>query len=227
MFDNSQLRQNKPGGQDRWSDAELLAGLEHFHELHGMYPSAHEIDAFPYLPSARSIQRAYGGLQSLRARLLPGEIQNHTKGEYRSKVAQRTYANGKNYEGQYYDYLCEHFQEIAVHEHKVLRPGDVSCDFFVYQSANTGFAIDIFYSDSIINLVNIVNIKLKRYQLVEPVTFLVVVGNNSITQQMIDAKVANRQNPLPAHVSICSELYFKSEVVPLLMARSELSRPKR
>lgn len=86
--------------------------------------------------------------------------------------------------------------------------------------------IDIFYADSVINLVNVVNIKLKRYSLITPHTYLVVVGNSDITQEDINSKVANRRIPLPSHISVVSEGYFKQEIIPELHLQSQFSKNK-
>jgi len=42
-------------------------GLERFNKEHGHYPAAEEIDICPYLPSARQIQKKFGGLKKLRS----------------------------------------------------------------------------------------------------------------------------------------------------------------
>jgi hypothetical protein len=221
MFDTSRLRKNKLGSQPPWSKEELLAGLEYFFELNRRFPTAHEIDSFEYLPSSRSIQRSYGGLVKLRSELLPLEISNYTRGEYRSERAKRTYANGRDYERQFYELLLTKFEEIAVHEHKLIRPGDVSSDFFVYLKPDKGVVIDVFYADSIINLINVVNIKLKRYVLVTPETYLILVGNNQITQEEIDIKNANRRLTLPSHIYVITEEFFCESVLPDLESRSD------
>lgn len=217
------LRINKAGNKRSWTNEELLAGFHKFYEEYGHFPTAHEIEAYQYLPSSRSIQRSYGGLVKLRSSLLPSEISNFTKGIRRSAIAKRTFANGRMYEKKFYEYLIEHFQEIAVHEHKLIRPGDVSCDFYVYITPCKGLVIDVFYAESLPNLVNIVNIKLKRYKLIQPETYLVLVGNEEITQTMIDAKVANRQVPLPAHIYLVSEEHFKLAIMPELQRYSDYS----
>jgi len=220
-YEENNLRKNRVGNQSPWKENELLAGLMYFYELNGKYPSAHEIDAFDYLPSSRSIQRSYGGLQELRRRLIPDEIDNFTKGEYRKRVASRTFASGRALEALFYGYLTTIFRPISIHEHKLIRPGNVSCDFYIYLSEQVGIIIDVFYAESIINLVNIVNIKLKRYNLVDEETYLILVGNEQITQALIDAKTHNRQVPLPTHIKIITEQYFKDSVVPYLQTRSE------
>lgn len=215
------LRKASNGNQAPWSKEQLKAGLLHFKSLNGRFPTAHEIDAFDYLPSARSIQRAYGGLVQLRSELLPNEISNYTKGAHRSGVARKTYANGRSLEEAFYLKLIAKFQEISVHEHKVIRPGDVNCDFFIYLDSSQGVVVDIFYADSIINFVNVVNIKLRRYSLIIPETYLVVVGNPHITQELIDAKTVNRKLPLPAHIKLASEDFFFEECIVQLQSRSD------
>lgn len=214
------LRKATNGSQLPWTKEELKSGFEHFKATYGRYPTAHEIDAFPFLPSARSIQRTYGGLVNLRKELYPNEISNYTTGIHRSGVAKNTYQKGKELEVKFYDVLVNNFPEVTVHEHKVIRPGDVSCDFFIYLDQNNGVVIDIFYAESIINLINVVNIKLKRYTLIAPETFLVIVGNPSITQDIIDDKVSNRRIPIPAHINVVSEEYFEKKITNELKVRS-------
>jgi hypothetical protein len=223
MYSKS-LRTAKNGNQVGWSKDEILAGLEYYKEQYGRFPTAHEIDAFPYLPSSRSIQRSFGGLELLRRELLPNDITNYTKGAYRSAAAKKMYTNGRDLEKEFYLYLIKYFEEIAIHEHKVIRPGQVNCDFFVYLTQSYGIVIDIFYADSIVNFINIINIKLKRYILIEPETYLVVVGNDNITQELIDEKIINRRTALPSHIKIVSEKNFKSVAVPSIVARSSFSK---
>lgn len=211
-------------GYNAWTKAELQAGFAYFKEQHGRYPTSHEIDNFPYLPSARSIQRSFGGLVALRRELFPDEVDNFTKGKHRSDVAKKTFANGRDLEELFYDYLITHFEPIAVHEQKIIRPGNVRSDYFVYLNDETGIVIDVFYAESIINLVNVVNIKIKRYSLITQPTFLVSVGNPRITQEEIAKKVQNRRVPLPVHIRIVSEDFFKAKYVPQLKLRSNFTR---
>lgn len=215
------LRKVSSGGQLTWTKDELRAGFMAFYEAYNRFPTSHEIDAYEYLPSARSIQRSYGGLVSLRKELFPDSISNYTLGAHRSESAKRTFKNGRDLEALFFTYLTTQFLEIAVHEHKLIRPGNVSSDFFIYLTPKTGVVIDVFYADSIINFINVINIKLKRYILVTEPTYLVIVGNDNITQELINSKVNNRKIPLPGHISLFSEVYFKESIVPYLKEKSE------
>lgn len=220
MF-NKSLRSTKSGNQEAWTEDQLLAGFEKFREQYDRLPTAHEIDKFDYLPSSRSIQRSFGGLQKLRQKLLPNDIDNYTKGKYRSIVASNTYAKGRQFEEEFYDYLITQFLEMSVHEHKVIRPGQVNSDFYIYLYGNKGVVIDIFYADSIINLVNVVNIKLKRYKLIDKETYLVVVGNPSIKSSDLKVKINNRRDVIPSHITVITEEEFKSITVPSLKLISD------
>lgn len=220
---SSNLRRNSIGYQAPWTPEQLTAGLMQFKEMYGKFPTAHDVDAFDYLPSSRSIQRNYGGLVHLRKTLIPNETADYTRGSSRSDVARSAIKNGQEYESLFYTLLSGYFSEIAVHEHKVMRPGNVNCDFYIYITKNSGVVIDIFYSSSVRNLTNIINIKLKRYILVNEPTYLIVVGNSEITQIDIDSKMKNRKEPLPSHIQVISEAFFVQNVIPDLMARSEYS----
>lgn len=224
MMEGHSLRKNAAGSKKPWSKQELLAGLQYFNQQYGHFPSAHEIDAFAYLPTSRSIQRSCGGLVALRRELLPDSVDNFTKGAYRSTRARATYANGRNYEAIFYKFLCEQFAEIAVHEQKLIRPGNVSSDFYVYLNENIGIVIDIFYAGSMLNLLNVVNIKLKRYIIVAQETYLIIVGNEVIRQVDVLRKMKSKRLPLPPHINVVTEAHFKDAIIPKLKKRSKYCR---
>jgi hypothetical protein len=219
MFSKN-LRIQSSGNQASWSNDELIAGFLYYKQLHGHFPTAHQIDEFAHLPSSRSIQRARGGLVGLRSELFPDETANHTRGEVRSQRAQNINATNKTAEARFYLFLIGLFEEISVHEHKVIRPGDVSCDFYIYLTPKSGIAIDIFYADSVKNMLNIINIKLKRYELIRDETYLVIVGNESITTETVDLKLLGRKSEIPKHITIATEQVFRSVIIPKLLDRS-------
>ena len=96
---NKSLRRKIKGNQDKWSIGEVIEGLEYYKQLHDKYPSAREIDAFEFLPSARSIQRSFGGLEKFRKGIgLEEGLTNLTKGKIRSEKAQNTYSNAIKHE---------------------------------------------------------------------------------------------------------------------------------
>jgi hypothetical protein len=129
---STSLRVSKSGDQLAWTKQEILASLQHFYKLYNRYPTALEIDRFEYLPSSRSIQRSFGGLVALRKELIPDSHSNFTQGAYRSSIAKETWHRAVKYEEEFYNFLCSHFDPVAIHEHKIMRPGNVASDYFIY-----------------------------------------------------------------------------------------------
>ena len=204
------------GSGQEWSLENLHDGLQYFFELHGRYPKSDEVDEFEYLPSARAIQRSYGGLVALRTKLgLSGPV-DFTRGDTRSTVAGIAIRRSQDYEEEFYHYLISNIPEVRVHEHKVLRPGNISTDFFIYLDGKEGIVIDLFYAENISNLGKIINIKLKQYIKTDYPVYLVLVRNAVIQQLEIDTLMKNRRISLPKNIYVLTEESFKKILINLL-----------
>lgn len=203
-----------------WSLDNIKDGLEYFRDINGLYPTSKEIDNFDYLPSARSIQRTFGGLVKVRKQLGLDGPYDHTKGKTRSAKAQEADKRAKAYEEEFFNFLSGQFGEMRVHEHKVVRPGDVSCDFFVYTTMNEGVVLDLFYAADLINVSKVVNIKYKKYLSVQFSVLFIVVGNENISQQEIDRMIENRKTPLPNFMRVLNERTFKANFDKFIRIKS-------
>ncbi len=216
---DSILRSSKERAKRLWTEEELRAGFLHFFKLYSHYPTAHEIDDFEFLPSSRSIQRSFGGLKETRRKLgLP--VEDYTKGEYRADKAREGDARARVSEEEFFLFLTKHFEEIAVHEQKVIRPGNVRSDFFIFMNKEEGVVIDVFYANRLKYVSTIVSIKLKTYARLSQPVYFVLVGNDSIAQEEISKLLAGRTTPLPSNIRVVSEAYFKTEVIPLFKSQS-------
>ena len=72
----------------RWDLDKVKIGLDKFYREFGRYPTATEFENYPHLPSARQMQRRFGGIVQLRETLgLEGPF-DLTKGEYSSQKGQ-------------------------------------------------------------------------------------------------------------------------------------------
>lgn len=223
---DSSLRVSRIGDQLGWTKEEILAGLQHFNKLYNRYPTALEIDAFEYLPSSRSIQRSFGGLVVLRKELIPESQANYTQGKYRTAIAKRTWDRAAKYEEEFYNFLTSQFKSIAIHEHKIMRPGNICSDFFVYLDEREGVIIDLFYAQDMFSLIGVINIKLKRYAPLPYKTYFVLVGNDRITSENISRKIKNRKIPLRSNIFIDTEKNFKLETILQLKTVSQFVRKK-
>lgn len=197
-----------------WTDQRIQAGLDQFFQEYGRYPTAVDFDKCPYLPTARQIQRRLGGLPEFRAKFLPDQPTDHTKGDVRSAVAKITKARSYVYEEEFYNFLINLFPEHLVHEQKRLRPGNIACDFFIYTSQKAGIAIDLFYAMDVHSLAGIIRIKLKRYgqlPIAQKVYFVSVI-NPHISQEAIDRIITKRKTVFPENISVVTEENFKREI---------------
>lgn len=188
----------KKGGQRQWNIEELRAGLEDFHTKNGRYPTAPEVDAHPYLPSARSIERSFGGLIGLRKTLGLDTQSDLREGAHSSARAYKINARAHGVEQDVYTFLKKYFGKQFVHrEYFFIDDKRTRADFFVYDSTS-GFCVDVFYPSDRRNLIGCLNSKLSKYQGPQmnqyPVIFLQM--NNELDQELLDTLVRNKKNKL-------------------------------
>lgn len=194
----SSLRIQKSGGQRPWKIEELRAGLEDFYTKNGRYPTVPEVDAHPYLPSARSIERSFGGLIELRKKLSLDTQSDLREGAHSSARAYKINARAHGVEKDVYSFLKEHFGKQFVHrEYFFIDDKRTRADFFVYDTSS-GFCVDVFYPSDRRNLIGCLNSKLSKYQGPQmnqyPVIFLQM--NDELDQELLDAVLKNKKNKL-------------------------------
>ncbi|MGC9605684.1 MAG: hypothetical protein ABSF56_02950 [Minisyncoccia bacterium] len=211
-------KKKKIGHQQKWTLEEIRQGMEYFKSLNGNYPRIQDFDTFEYLPSARLIQRNFEGISNVRKALSLNTGLNLTMGEHRAAVARRTHSQAVNYEESFYRYLISNIPEVRVHEHKILRPGYICCDFFIYKSDNEGIVIDLFYAQDIKSLGGVVSIKMKRYSSIHSKIYFVLVNNEKIDQKEIDELIRRKDKKLPQNISVMTEKFFKKTVLLELAA---------
>jgi hypothetical protein len=197
---------------DKWSIDNLRDGFNYFFELNGHYPTSRDVDNFEYLPTRKTLERSFGGITKLRETLGLDIPKDYRTGIMRSNVAANADKRARKYEEEFYKYLTSKIPEIRVHEHKIIRPGDTAADFFIYTSDTAGIVIDLFYAMDIYSLLGIINIKFKKYVNVKFPVYFVLVGNEDITQEIIDDKMNNRKNQLSSHIQVLTEENFKKSL---------------
>lgn len=191
-----------------WTLEQIRDVFKEFKELYGKYPSTLDFDKSDFLPTSRSIQRNFGGVIKLRQALKIDGMQDYTKDEYRSNIAKKTLEQSKKYEDNFY-YLISMIPEIRVHEHKILRPGRICCDFYIYTSEKQGIAVDLFYAQDAYSLSRIIVYKAKRYSSLSLQVYFVLVKNTDINQEKINVIVSNKKNLLPKNIQVLTEDSFK------------------
>ena len=192
-----------------WSLENIRDGLKYFFELNGRYPTATEFDEFGFLPSARLTQRNFGGMVKLRQLLGLEGPASFTSGPNRSQLAKDGDARAKQYEETFYNFLITIIPEVCVHERKVVRPGNIECDFFIY-AGEKRLVIDLFYAKSFSSLQNGVIIKTKHHEILKYPCYFVLVGNPKISQGIIDGMLDHKKIKAPSTIHVMTEDIFKN-----------------
>lgn len=205
------LRIQKDGKQKPWTEVEISLGLEHFYTENKRYPTSGEIDTYPYLPSARSIQRRFGGLVSLRIKLGLKGPTDFTEGEYSSKRARSIGERAMKLKKRVHRFLVESFGEVNVHrEYLFTDDRRTRVDFFIYNKEGN-FSVDIFYPKDRHSMVICINSKLRTYSkdlmLQHPVIF--VMMNDEISEDDIQSFLNNKKKKLRSYQHVMTYPQFK------------------
>lgn len=145
-----------------WNKDKIKVAFDRFIAEHGRLPTALEVDKTEYLPSARHLQRRFGGLRALREQMGYQET-DFGKGEHRSTLAKTNSIRGLEAEKELESSLIRYFGEAFVHTQKYYGDGKNRADFIVY-TATTIFGVDVFTTETQHDLETNVNLKLKKYR---------------------------------------------------------------
>lgn len=195
----------------QWKLEDIESGLAHFFDKYKRYPTAHEFDAYPYLPSGRTIQRSFGGLIGLRKVLKLEGQGDFRKGQYSTDRAFKINKRAHSVENIVYEFLVEKFGKQFVHrEYFFTDDKRTRADFFVYDDAG-GICIDVFYPSNRMNVIGCLNNKLQKYKAEYmrqyPVIFLQM--NHDIDQGVLDQVVQNKRRSLAVGQQLMSWGVFK------------------
>lgn len=190
--------QKAGGGQEPWTLEELSAGLAKFFTDKGRYPTGPEVDTYPYLPSARSIERRFGGIVKLRQTLKLDSQADFRTGQHSIDRAHLIGQRAHQTENTVNDFLVGRFGKEFVHrEYLFVDDKRTRADFFVYDKSG-GFCVDVFYPGSKRNLQGCLNSKLNKYtsdyMRQYPVIFLQM--NKEIDQGTLDTLILNKKKLL-------------------------------
>ncbi|HEX8974865.1 MAG TPA: hypothetical protein VF817_05315 [Patescibacteria group bacterium] len=198
----------------QWTLEKVKEGFEKFLQINGRYPAAYDIDDCEFLPSSRQIQRIFGGLVNLRKTFsLP--IENYTKGQEGSEKAIRINETGKRCELLIFELLKDRFDEKFVHIEKPLdRAYKNRYDFYVYAKP-FNFAVDVFSTDDSRSLVNIMNLKAKKYQrsINHKEKLYFVCFEDNLDWKRVEKWLANRKNPFPKNWAVMDTDLFEKEIL--------------
>jgi hypothetical protein len=180
----------------KWTLHKIRDGIDQFKAENGHMPTAFDFDRTVYLPSARQIQRAYGGLEALRKQLGYDEL-NYTKGDLRRLRSHTGHVEGTAAEDMLEQVLIAHFGEPYVHTQKRYYTDHKNrYDFFIYYR-NGFMGIDIFTTKRIEYIGPNIRHKLIKYKNVPNTTpIYFVVASEKLTPAQVQTGTATARGLL-------------------------------
>jgi len=148
------------------------------------------------------------------------EVENYGQGKERSNLVSGFNIRGRQYENILFCLLKEHFDEKFIHVEKPTTKKDCESeynskdryDFYVYAKPSN-FAVDVFGTDATRGVVNIMNIKEKKYRKINSKENLYFVYfGNSIDKNKVRNWMFTRKNKFPVNWKIIDLEDFKSEL---------------
>jgi hypothetical protein len=160
-----------------WTNENIKTGIELFVATHSRMPTARDFDRTDYLPSARQIQRNFGGIPTLRQTLGYGKL-DFTKGDLRKIISTKASSDGILAEEYLEPLLIAKFGEPYVHTQKRYNKGTKNrYDFFIYAKSFC-FGIDVFSTGRAEYISTNVRHKIQKYKLNNIPVIFVALGTN-------------------------------------------------
>jgi hypothetical protein len=180
-----------------------------FYNIHGHYPTTHEIEHDPSFPSPQFFLREYGGVKKLR------ELLGLPLSDLRSSSDRRllTSLHHDRFEGQK-DEVCS-FLSTFFDSKKVsgctLIVDKTPAVFKVNSNYGT-FFVDLFHPCDSHSFKGSLILKVKKYpeQTSESLPVLFVQMNTELSQSSVDSWVANKKVPIPSNFKVLCFEEFKS-----------------
>jgi hypothetical protein len=207
----------------KWSVENIRLGIDRFLMEEGRAPTAHDFDETIYLPSARQIQRVYGGLVKLREALGYTDL-DFTKGSLRQVIAASGNKLGITAENYLETILIDKFGETYVHTQKRYYKGSKNrYDFLVY-ARNATFGIDVFTTSRASYINKNIRHKILRYKHVPQSinVYFVLIGESYTGLDVARARESVRElAQYPNLLPLC-----EIEFLALLNSFEPLSAPE-
>ncbi len=197
----------------KWTIKKIGAGIELFRTEYGRYPVAGDFDTADYLPSARHIQRMFGGLVDLRKKLKLKGQENFTKGSYSHDRSIHLRETHQKIQKKLREILLQSYSLDEIHQNSPIDDGRCTLDFKPSNEAQN-CAVEGFYSKDDRVLIGCIRSRLQKYAKIKKRDFPIylVSMNPQISQNRIDRYVQGRAEKLPQKIYVLSIISFKEKL---------------
>jgi hypothetical protein len=212
----------------KYTEENIKAGFEKFREQNGRYPNVFEIDDFEDLPTARTLQRRFGGARGIRAKF-GLDISDFRTGETRRAVFDKFWKRSLDAEDKIHKLLVKRFGEVFVHrEYFFADDKRTRTDFYVY-CQNGNFLVDVFFPSNIKSLARCLSSKQRTYgnSVLQKYPIIFLQMNDDIDGEDIKKILTNKKIMLSDKQLVMSFIefnaYIKSKRPQKLNGRADVS----
>lgn len=205
----------------KWNDTLIKTGIDKFIIENSRPPTAVDFDETSYLPSARQVQRRYGGLSKLREKFGYEKL-DFTKGLLRSEISIAGNKVGIEAEDYFEPILVKKFGEPFVHVQKRYLLGKKNKYDFVVYAKNKVFGVDIFTTQSPKYISSNVRHKIIRYKNAPSNMEIIFVVHGNYDDQQIEG-ARSSISELKKYTNML--LYNESQFIDYINKVEELKIP--
>lgn len=184
----------------------LKIKFQEFFDSTGRYPTQNEISKNLGI-SARTLQREYGSLKTVRS-LIGLETLDFTTGKERSNKASKSFEISITEQNRIYKKILPIFKEYYIHrEAPFADTARQRSDFKIFHKEG-GFYVDLYYASNYENMIGCINAKLKKYNPDLIFAEIILINTNKALDNEIERLIKNRKSPLPENIRLMNEKEF-------------------
>lgn len=180
-----------------WTLSKVRSGVNTFYNKHNRYPVSRDFDLDPNLPSARHVQRIFGGLVELRKKLKIISEKDFSKGTHSSIRAQKIKKDSRATHKTLLSILENAPEGLLIEQKVPITNGRCSLDFRLSNKGSVCVVEAVNPKDDR-TLVECIANKLRKIERIkkEPEKVFIVVMNKKINQEKIEVMEKRKTEPL-------------------------------
>lgn len=192
----------------KWTLEKIKEAFEKFKHKNGRLPTTADMKDNKRLPSARWLQKGFGGVPEVRE-MLGYEETDFGSGKNRSEIAAKSITRGKDAEVKLELYLRGKFGDIYVHNERIYDYSDLKrIDFYVY-TPKENIGIDVFHTGTLRDLQTNVSIKLNKYEGFEDKLYF-ACANSDCNQGQFHSYIQSKRKPMPENTHLVTMAKLKT-----------------
>lgn len=186
------------------SKQRIIQSILDFKDKKGRYPATYDFENEPSLPSARTMQRRYGGIVKFKKEMGIKNSDNR-KGKTRTNKAKEINDRNNKIQHTIIKVLERNFSARNVRQNFApYEDNKINIDYVLYnpdQNKNEAIGFEMFYPSTKNNINGCLNVKTHKKQTLEEIIgfktkFYFVVTNPEFTQKEIDKIMDNKKIPV-------------------------------